>query len=65
MLSDATVKIFYVVCLAISILAIIFCRGILVMILSALPLYISDLLATEILPPNFDENKKYAVHFEV
>ncbi|CAH3152488.1 unnamed protein product [Pocillopora meandrina] len=24
-----------------------------------------DLLATEFLPPNFDENKKYAVHFEV
>lgn len=27
--------------------------------------YFSDLLATEFLPPNFDENKKYAVHFEV
>ncbi|KAJ7388938.1 hypothetical protein OS493_034866 [Desmophyllum pertusum] len=24
-----------------------------------------DLTATEFLPPNFDENKKYAVHFEV
>lgn len=24
-----------------------------------------ELMATEFLPPSFDENKKYAVHFEV